>query len=352
MAERKNLVKIIDYDFQKESQLTRAIDDSNTMLGLDSNKFNCYVVGRHSNSFSIHRVENYQVVFLPSHITKERFAEYIKEDLKPDIIHMHGNHGWSQYPYYASFFRQFVPKMIFSPAGSSCGTPDFLSNFDHIIVNHPLQVDRMKCNPSDREKIIVRRRAVSSEVFYPSYSPVVLYKFVYVAGFVPVKQIPTMIETIISLEENQSLVIIGDFTRISSHYNEIRKLISEKNAQDFIFLKDFMPQKDLVSFLGNCGIFVWPNIKPENPSTTTNRSVVEALGCGMPLLLGERAFRETEFVVPGANGFLYSDSVSFKEGSKKIFDNLDQFRQESVKLSKERFSYEQNFIRFYNDLYS
>lgn len=347
--EKKIVCKIIDYNFQHEHQLTQSYDDSNSMRSLDSNRLICYVVGRHNNELSIHNVENYKVIFLPSSWPKERFAQYIKEELRPDVIHMHGNHSWNQYPYYASFFRQFVPKMVFSPAGSSCGTPEFLSNFDHVIVNHPLQIDRIKCNPSDRNKIIARRRAVDSNFFKPQYSKIE-YDFVYIAGFVSVKQIPLMIDLVILT--GRKLVVIGDFSRTYLHHNEIVQYIEFNGFGDQVFLQDFMPQPKLVSFLGKCGIFVWPNIKPENPSTTTNRSVVEALGCGMPLLLGERAFRETEFIIPERNGFLYSDSYSFKTLSEDIFSEIDSFRQESLKLSKERFDYEKNFIRFYNDLYS
>ena len=349
---KRKVVKLIDYNFQKEFQLTKAYDDSNSMRGLSSD-LTKYVMGRLDNRFSIQTVEDYEVIFVPTKWSKEDFANYVFDTLSPDVIHMHGNHGWPQYRFYADYFKTRMPdvKLIFSPAGSSCGTPEFLAKFDQIIVNHSLQVDRMKCRAEDKKKILVRRRAVDLNLFYPQYSARPLYSLVYVAGFVPVKQIPTMIDTAIGAEK--SLVVLGDFTRTSEHYRTMRKYIDEeKRRTDSVFLHDFVAQDFLPSFLGSCGIFVWPNIKPENPSTTTNRSVVEALGCGMPLLLGERAFRDTEFLIDGYNGYLYSDQEDFNKKANFILKKLDKFRKSSLTLAKERFSWEENFTGFYNELYS
>jgi glycosyltransferase involved in cell wall biosynthesis len=345
---KRKVVKIIDYNFQKESQLTQAFDDSNSMRFISSN-LDRYVIGRLDNQFTIQTINDYQVIFVPVKWSKEDFAKYILDIIRPDVVHMHGNHGWPQYPYYAKHFRPRVNKLIFSPAGSSCGTPEFLANFDHIIVNHPLQVDRMKCRPEDKHKIIVRRRAVDLNLFYPSYSITPLYTLVYVAGFVPVKQIPTMIDT--ALGSGKHLAVVGDFSRTYVHYSHVRDLIKLNKLQDQITLVPFMDQSKLINFLGNCAIFVWPNIKPENPSTTTNRSVVEALGCGVPLLLGERAFQDTEFVVNGYNGYTYSNQIDFNHKVTEILNNLADFRRNSLTLAKERFSWEMNFKSFYDKLY-
>jgi len=340
---KTKVVKLIDYNFQKESQLAKAYDDSNSMRGLSSD-LERYVIGRHGNSLSVHRIEDHKVIFLPIQWSPGQVADYILEEISPDVIHMHGNHGWPQYPSYANYFSRFVHKMIFSPAGSSCGSPNFLTKFDHIIVNYSLQVGRMKCYPEDMKNIIVR-------YFYPKFSASPLYDFVYVAGFVPVKQIPTMIDTVAGT--NKKLVVLGDFTRTVEHYQTIRMYVDEeKDRAKSVLLHDFVTQDFLPLFLGTCGIFVWPNIKPENPSTTTNRSVVEALGCGMPLLLGRRAFQETEFVVEGYNGFLYANKEEFSEKADLILKDLDKFRKNSLTLAKERFSWEENFIGFYNELYS
>ena len=274
------------------------------------------------------------------------------EDIKPDVVHLHGNHGWAQYQYYAEVLRDKVDKLIFSPAGSSCGTPSFISNFDYVIVNHPLQVGRIKCHDKDIEKIVVRRRAVNPDFFFPKYKETE-FDFVYVAGFVPVKKIPDMIETVLySSKKRRTLVIVGDFKRTREYHHNIKNFIISLGEENRIILKDFMDQESFVDFLGRCGVFVWPNIKPENPETTTNRSIVEALGCGMPLLLGERAFKQTEFVDDNVNGLLFNSFESFGDLSEKIFENISKFREGSVKLAKERFSYKENFIDFYNEIYS
>jgi len=349
---KRRVLKIIDYAFQHEFQLTEAYDDSNTMIGL-SDDLDKYVLGRFGSSFSIHETNGYRVIFLPVNMSTSSIADYVLSEIKPDVIHLHGNHGWPHYQYYADVFRKSTELMIFSPAGSSCGTPNFIKQFDYVVVNHRLQVDRIKCYPEDKRKILVRRRAANPTMFFPTYlkGEYPAFSFVYISAFVPGKQILSMISDVLYQSVGRNLAIVGDFNRTREHYEQIQKYLDAENLGSFIHLFDFMNQESLVNFLGNCGVFVWPNVKPENPSTTTNRSVIEALACGMPLLLGEMAFKDTEFVEEGFNGYLYSSQEDFSNKAEKIFDDLFKFRRNSSILNKERFSYRENFIGFYNDLY-
>jgi len=201
----------------------------------------------------------------------------------------------------------------------------------------------------EKDKIIIRKRSADPSVFYPNYQPI-KYDFVYVAGFVPVKQIPEMIKLV--MHTKRKLLVLGDFSRTREHYLQIKNIIDDFHFEDQIILHDFIPQTEMADLLGQCGVFVWPNIRPENPSTTTNRAVIEGLACGIPLLLGRRAFNETEFVKPGVNGYLYDDENSFIEFSDRIFNNINLHRYFSRELIKERFSFKENFINFYNELYS
>jgi len=205
------VVKLIDYNFQNIEQLTEAYDDSNTMRGLDRN-LQCIVIGRFGLYVTSYPIDDrYRVIFLPVKWTQSEVADFILHKLQPDVIHMHGNHGWPSYPYYAKRFSlqsKRKLKLIFSPAGSSCGTPSFLSSFDYIIVNHILQRARMKTD--DLDKVLVRHRAANHKIFYPKYADKIKYDFVYVAGFVPVKQIPIMIDTFMEATPDKKLVILGE----------------------------------------------------------------------------------------------------------------------------------------------
>ncbi len=350
--EKINIVKMIDYCFQHDYQLHGAYDDSNSVRHL-SGDFKITCVGRLEsiNRVSYYKTDNLETIFFPCDYSVIDEAEFILSKLRPKVIHMHGNHGWSSYPIYASIFKNDpnVLKMIFSPAGSSCGTPSFLENFDKIIVNSDLQINRMKTN--DLDKIVVRRRSADPTVFYLKYADCEkIYDFVYVAGFVPTKQIPVMIDLV--SKTKYSLVILGDFLRNQEHYNYVRKYIYDRNLQNQIFLREFIPQDKLSDFFAKCKVFVWPNIKPENPTTTTNRSVIECLACGMPLLLGRRAFSETEFIMHGENGFLYDNEEDFSVKAKEIFQDLSSFRNSSISLNYSKFNFVENFINFYNLLYS
>ena len=347
------IISLIDYVFQHPAQLSEAWDDSNSMRYLDSH-LDIEVIGRLNIKKPIYfEVADtsycYKVTFLPNGWNWEAVVSYI-ERLSPDVIHIHGNHVWPDSPFYASTFRNNIKslRMIFSPAGPSCGTPPFLRNFDYIIVNHKRQIRRMKVgSEKDYNKVLVRKRCADPNMFYPiDREP--RFDFIYVAGFVPGKRMDKMIDLVANT--HYSLVILGDFTRTVEHYNQIRKLIESKGLAHRIVLNNFISQTEIAEFFSYCKCFVWPNIKPENPETTTNRAIIEALACGKPLLLGEGAFRDSEFIVNGYNGLKYSTEMNFIECADRIISNYRFYSGNSIMVN-ERFNFQENFIDFYNNLY-
>ncbi len=355
---KPKIIKLIDYVFQNREQLTEARDDSNSMRYLGGD-FDIEIIGRlnisHMYMSTVRDGEgnSYDVTFLPASSSTSDMINYIFTQ-NPDIIHMHGNHGWPQYPIYANHFSDWMTdtKLVFSPAGTSCGNESFLRNFDKVIVNHTLQVARMKCEP---EKVIVRKRTADPSVFYPvaypeGQGPNSDFDFVYVAAFVPQKRIDLMIDMV--AKTKYSMAILGDFSRTAEHYAQISFQISRRGLYNQISLCDFIPQTRMSDFLSTCKIWIWPNIKPENPETTTNRSVIEALACGMPMLVGERAFRNTEFIQPGYNGYLYSDQGSFERYAKVLMEFYEVFGENSHKLYKAQFGFQENFVDFYKRFYS
>jgi len=349
MSSKRSVVKIIDYVFQNEGQLTEAWDDSNSMRYLS--EFDITVVGRLNTPRPVtHLVEGtgykYKVIFFPVGVSVPDIAHVIT-NMKPNVIHMHGNHGWPSFPVYAGLFAAMNPRpyMIFSPAGTSCGTEGFLDYFDKIIVNHEMQIPRMRCNPY---KVVVRRRAADPAIFHPLN----MHKsaeLIYVAGFVPQKRIDLMID--FSTSANLRLMVLGDFSRTPEHYGQIRQLALNYPIGN-VQLCDFVRQQRVAEVLSLASIFTWPNIKPENPETTTNRSVIEALACGMPMLVGERAFKNTEFVVEGVNGFTYSGKGDFLEKAWTILRNREEFSQGSTDLNRKNHDFRTHFVDFYRDLYS
>ena len=345
----RTVIKLIDYDFQHKTQLI-GYDDSNSMRYLSPN-LRIHLIGRFNCTNIEHHVVagkdySYLVTFLPSRWTFSEVARYVVS-LNPDIIHLHGTHIWKQYPYYAERFRKELNcKMIFSGAGPSTGTPEFLANFDKVIVNHKIQIERMKCEP---EKVIVRKRSADPNIFYPIEKKKE-YDFLLVAGFIPGKRIDIMIDYVLST--NYTMVVLGDFTRKTNHYNYIKNYILKLNAEKQIFLHNFIPQTQMSEFMGKCRVWVWPQCKPENPSTTTNRSVIESIACGMPLLVGNQAFKDTEFVRNGMNGWLYGDIDDFRWKADNIilYDREIMGKNSSIINGKD-FNFRENFIDFYNNLY-
>lgn len=345
----RTIIKLIDYVFQNRSQLNETYDDSNSMRYL-SPELNIHLIGRLNCSDIEHHIVkgknySYLVTFFPSHLTFSEVAGYVVS-LNPNVIHMHGTHIWKQYPYYAKRFRKEINcKMIFSGAGPSAGTPEFLSNFDKVIVNHKIQIERMKCEP---EKVIVRKRSADPNIFYPVEKKKE-YDFLLVAGFIPGKRIDIMTDYVLSTP--YKMIILGDFTRKTNHYKFIKGYISQREAEKQIFLHDFIPQTEMSEFMGKCKAWVWPQCKPENPSTTTNRSVIEALACGMPLLVGNQAFKKTEFVKNGMNGWLYGDINDFRWKADNAISDYKRLGKNSSIINRNNFDFKENFIDFYNNLY-
>ena len=347
----RKIVKLIDYNFQHIYQLLDAYDDSNSIRHL-SEKLEITLIGRFNVVEPCYFGDKKRTtVFLPNKWNNNQVIDFV-ESLSPDVIHMHGNHIWKQYPIYArAFANNLKAKMIFSPAGPSCGTEDFLSYFNYVIVNHPLQVKRMKC---PEYKIVVRKRSADPEVFHPikDENKKKEFDFVYVAGFVPSKRIDLMIDYVCQTPYN--MVVLGDFTRTSNHYNQIRLTIKNRRLEDKILLHDFIKQTEMSEFLSRCKVWVWPGrIKPENPETTTNRSIIEALACGMPILAGEKAFQNTEFVIDGLNGFTYEREKQFANFSHSLIENKNykSFGENSKILNDDEFDFQENFVDFYNNLY-
>jgi len=343
----KRIVKLIGYTFQHHYQLLDAYDDSNSIRHL-SKDFQMILIGKFNTvEPAFFGDEKKATIFLPARWNTDQIINFIK-DLSPDIIHMHGNHNWKEYPVCAKAFKNNLKaKLIFSPAGPSCGTEEFLSYFDTIIVNHSLQVKRMKC-PS--YKVVIRKRSADPEIFYPINNSKKKFDFVYVAGFVPGKRIDLMIDYVIHTPYN--MVVLGDFARTANHYREIRLTIKNRGLEDQIFLHDFIEQTKISKFLSKCKIWVWPGgIKPENPETLTNRSVIEALACGMPILAGMRAFNNSEFLVDGFNGFRYETKNEFITYSNILIDAFGVFGENSKELNDMEFDFQENFVDFYNNLY-
>ena len=347
----RKIIKLIDYCFQNKEQLTEAYDDSNSMRYLNPD-FNIEIIGRYGEKNETYIVKDdsyeYKVKFFPWHSDCSSIINYIFHEM-PDVIHMHGTSAWPLYPIYANHFNEWMPdtKLIFSPAGNCRGPESFLENFDTIIVNHPLQISRMKCLS---DKIVVRKRSADDKIFHRIDSDQKKFDLVYVAGFVPIKRIDVMIDLV--AETPYSLVILGDFTRKVDHHRWVRNKIMSDSRYDKIFLHDFIPQYKMAEFFSNCGVFVWPNIPPENPGTTTNRSIAEALACRMPLLLGERAFESTEYVINGFNGYLYSGVEDFIKKARWLLNNPVSYRNNASRFCKDHFSFQKNFVDFYNNLYS
>jgi len=71
----------------------------------------------------------------------------------------------------------------------------------------------------------------------------------------------------------------------------------------------------------------------------------------MPLLVGSQAFKDTDFVRNGMNGWLYGDVNDFRWKADNVISDYRKTGKNSLIINENKFNFRENFIDFYNELY-
>jgi glycosyltransferase involved in cell wall biosynthesis len=67
---------------------------------------------------------------------------------------------------------------------------------------------------------------------------------------------------------------------------------------------------------------VWGSLTSiENPITITNRSITEAVACGLPVVAFKGTFGASNFVINGRNAILVSSYLEYKEAVIELIKN-------------------------------
>ncbi|MDZ5473315.1 glycosyltransferase family 4 protein [Bacillus sp. 31A1R] len=116
--------------------------------------------------------------------------------------------------------------------------------------------------------------------------------------------------------ENASILIAGD-----GELNEKIEEIIKQNKHLDIRLLGFKSQDEMLKLYSIADFFLLPSVDDPNPLTC-----IEALWCGLPLLISDQVGNYPEVLVPGKNGYLFSykdPENTIRQIEKAIDSNLD-----------------------------
>jgi glycosyltransferase involved in cell wall biosynthesis len=174
-----------------------------------------------------------------------------------------------------------------------------------------------------KDRLVTRNNCCDLDFFRPLNTPK-KYDCIMAAGFYALKGQNIVID--ILKDEKLSVLFIGsqksnmgDYTEEYLQTKKFYTDISPILTAEFI---DFVPPSEMPSFYNSAKIFVWGSLTSiENPITITNRSITEAVACGLPVVAFKGTFGASNFVIHGRNAILVSSYQEYKEAVLELLKN-------------------------------
>lgn len=96
--------------------------------------------------------------------------------------------------------------------------------------------------------------------------------------------------------------------------------------------KDHVHNVDMPLIYNSCKIFVWGQTENiENPITLNNRSVVEAVACGLPIIGFKTVFEKNNFIINSENAILVDTDKQFIDAVIELLNNKELLTNMSFK---------------------
>jgi glycosyltransferase involved in cell wall biosynthesis len=188
------------------------------------------------------------------------------------------------------------------------------------------------------EKAIIKCQAVDNQTFEKIYNEhkdkreyltlnngFKRYNFIYVGRLSKEKNVETLIKTFkllkANLEESEDwgLILVGE----GEKKEYLKYLVKELNVEDIYFLGGKL-WKEVPIYYALADVFILPSI-----SEPWGLVVNEAMVCGLPVIVSDRAGSAYDLVKEGENGFIFSP---FSE--KELFEKMAFFVKNLDKIKK------------------
>lgn len=164
------------------------------------------------------------------------------------------------------------------------------------------------------------------------------------ARFIREKGIPEFLNTVTKQElAGWKILILGK----GPLENEIRAVAKKQQLEEHVILESYIGYDDMPAAYNAADILLLPSLEDSNPLT-----VVEALHCGLPLLLSRRVGNFPEALREGVNGWsldpfdIASVSRAKEQAFKASLEDLRAMGRQSKQIAEHHWSLEHAIDRF------
>jgi len=253
---------------------------------------------------------NFKILCVNNNEPYERVKQAVV-DFKPDIMHIFG-------PFYLGTAGRIIVDMygkckIVQQYGGGQEQYYWNQMVDVLIVD---KVHEHHFGHVPKDRIIVRNNCCDLDFYKPIANAPKQYDCIMAAGFYASKGQDVVLD--ILKDEDVSVLFLGSQkSNIGEpipefvHTMELRDMWRDRRIKPTFI--DFGHPKGMPAHYSSAKIFVWGSrMCHENPDTLTNRSVTEAVACGLPFVAFEKTFHKSNFVINGYNAILVNTDYEFK----------------------------------------
>jgi glycosyltransferase involved in cell wall biosynthesis len=312
-----------------------------------SEYFNILFIVRTLNPTFVKKRAGFSIKAFNRNIPYEEIRGEI-ERFSPDIIQLFG-------PLFLGEARRFVQdfhgrcKIIQRYAGAY---PDgYGGDFVDYLVIDDVHAPAFQHIPP--EKRVVARICSDLNIYRPLPEVEKVYDGIQVGGFYCRKGQDILVRTF--AKEPVRLLFIGAqksnegiYTDEYLYTKQLYEQTKDKLSVDFV---DFVHPTELPLIYNKAKIFLWgAHESYENPITLTNRSVAEAVACGLPIVGFNKTFQKSNFVLDGENAFLVDSENEFKLVVLFLLNN-EKIRQKMANRSREIAMEMLDFQKWHNEFF-
>jgi len=231
--------------------------------------------------------------------------------------------------------KKFINQLV----GPSHLSPTNLATLPNI-------VDETMFVPGDQND--AKRSWLKSKLDVPADSRIAIWPARHISEEYVDKGIPEFLEKLSpDMFSNWKIAIFGD----GPLRDQVEKTISDRGLGDVVILRPFVTPGEMPGYYQGADLFLLPSLRDPNPLST-----VEALMCGLPILVSNRIGNFPEALIVGANGWGFDpyESLQVEEAVSSAFgtssETLRAMGAESRKIALNVWKSETAVARFFDQV--
>jgi len=208
------------------------------------------------------------------------------------------------------------------------------------------------------EKLVVTRNCADLDFFKPMYEVEKDFDGIQVGGFYCHKGQDVLVD----MFKNRLLRFLFIGSQKSNEGIETEEYIQTKRLYDNLATRltvkfvDFVPPAQLPRIYNQAKLFLWGAQESyENPITLTNRAVVEAVACGLPIVGFRKTFKYSNFIIDRENAILADTAEDFVNAVINLLTDTElrnKLGNRSREIAVERLDFQVWHNEFFMNLYN